>query len=79
MTIRRRHDDAVQLDAPRLHALEAGDGAQHRGLAAPEQAQQAADVTGLEHEIDGMNDFGLAIGDADSVEFELMHGSVVPG
>ncbi|MNP39523.1 hypothetical protein D3C76_1331030 [compost metagenome] len=45
-------DFASQLDFTLVDRLEAGDGAQGSGLAAPRRAQQAADVTGIEVKIE---------------------------
>ncbi len=56
-------DDAIrQQDLAALHGLEAREAAQHRGLAAAGGSEQAADASGLQHEVHAADDAMLAIG-----------------
>ncbi|MNZ99257.1 hypothetical protein D3C78_1185750 [compost metagenome] len=54
-------DLARQLDLTLMHRLEAGDGAQGGGLAAPRRAQQATDVASVEVQVEVLDDALLAI------------------
>ncbi|MCH3719021.1 hypothetical protein LZB68_08060, partial [Campylobacter lari] len=70
----RGDDRAVQQDAAGAYRLEAGDGAQHGGLAAAGFAQQAADVAGrqaqrqvLHH---GAQALGRVVRQRKMIEFE---------
>ncbi|MNT63699.1 hypothetical protein D3C72_2015340 [compost metagenome] len=69
----RRNDAAVQQDAAGAHRFEAGDGAQHCGLAAAGFAQQAADVANGQTQGQVLHDRlqagGRVVGKRDMVDF----------
>ncbi len=72
-----RDDFAAQLDLPGQHRLEAGDGAQGGGLAASRRTQQAADVSGIEVQVEVLHDFlrGVAAGEIFQVQQQVVaHG-----
>src|SRR5690606_40376014 len=67
---RYRELHAAERDAAFDERLEAGDAAQHRGLAAAARAKQAADTTGLEAEGHVANDRLAAVADRDPLKAE---------
>ena len=71
---RTAHHRVVDADVAFADALEAGDAAQHRGLAAARRAEQAADRPRGERQVQVVDGGARAIAMADAVERQNRRG-----